>query len=111
MDTTHLIERLLRLPAEIEAAGATLLAADAQVEQARSGLRMAEAHLVVAGIEGKNQQERDARLTLALADYRQRVERAEAAKATAAQRYQALRDELSARRAVARLLSGRGDDE
>ena len=102
-----MIARLLALPQQIADAEARFLAADRERRAQETALRQREDALLLAGeIDGKNEAQRAAQLRQQTAAEAGAADRAGETVAAARLELHRLQNELSAVRAVARLLAG-----
>src|SRR5438874_1454269 len=106
----ELLNRLASLPAELEAAEGTLLAATRELEEARNVLAARRVGLLLEpeAITGRNEHQRDAQLFDLTHDERAAVTRAEAQGDIARLRLHRLQHEFASARSCVRLLTGEG---
>jgi hypothetical protein len=106
MDKQALIERLLALPGDIEAAEKQVLAMSQAVDAAREQVATIEKDAILNGaITGKNETERKAQMAALTAEARQAVTEAEVKLSIVRVAYNRLLNEFRALQAVAQLLS------
>ena len=106
MTRDEIIARLVQLPGEIKQADVLLLSRVDESQRTRDFLVAREVSLTLIGLEGKNAEERKAKLTLETEQERYAVQKCESAVAAQRVELNALRDEFSALRTVATLLTG-----
>ena len=105
----QLIAPILEMPARIEEAHAQVIAACHHLEDVKRALRLAEDKLVVAGLEGKNAEQREANLRLMTDAVPVQVIEAERDLTYQKLRLERAENDFSALKAVARLLGGRDE--
>ncbi|KUK53049.1 MAG: hypothetical protein XD78_1491 [Desulfotomaculum sp. 46_296] len=106
MDKQALIERLLALPVDIEAAEKHVLSMSQAVDAAREQVATIEKDAILNGaITGKNETERKAQMAALTAEARHAVTEAETQLSIARVAYNRLLNEFRALQTVAQLLS------